>query len=142
MKAAPRERSQRQLRVGEQIRHIVVETLRRGNFINPELMDASGITVTEVRVSPDLKNATAYTSILGIVDPQEEKAIIDALNRASGHFKRDMGKQLRLRYTPNIRFVNDKSFENADKIEHLLRSSAVQRDVVQNTPNDDDTEQE
>ena len=140
MKAAPRERSQRQLRVGEQIRHIVVETLCRGNFITPELMDASGITVTEVRVSPDLKNATAYVSVLGIGDLQEEQDIIDALNRAAGHFKRDLGKQLRLRYTPNIRFVNDKSFENADKIEHLLRSSAVQRDVY--ASHDDDAEQE
>lgn len=112
--------SQRQLRVGEQIRHIVVETLQRGHFHDPALLDCAGrVTVSEVRVAPDMRQATAYVLTLG---GQGMDAILPALNEAAPLFQKEINKGVRMKFTPRIRFVHDHSFEEADKIERLLHN--------------------
>jgi ribosome-binding factor A len=111
--------SQRQLRVGEQIRHIVAQTLMRGHFHDPALLDAGRVTVTEVRVSPDLRHATAYVITLG---GEDMDSVLPALNEAAPVFQQAVNKETDLRNTPRIRFIPDESFANADRIEALLRS--------------------
>jgi ribosome-binding factor A len=112
------EPSQRQLRAGEQIRHIVAETMRRGHFRHEALMEAGRITVTEVRVSPDLKNATAYVMSLGGNNMDE---ILPALNEASSVFQKEIGRNVTFKFTPRIRFMKDDSFDEAQRIEDILR---------------------
>ncbi len=111
--------SQRQLRVGEQIRHIVAQTLMRGHFHDPALLDAGRVTVTEVCVSPDLRHATAYVITLG---GEDMDSVLPALNEAAPVFQQAVNKETDLRNTPRIRFIPDESFANADRIEALLRS--------------------
>ena len=115
------ERSQRQLRVGEQIRHVLIETMQHGLFLKDSednSIDTVSITITEVRISPDLKNATAYTnSLMG----HSIESILPALNNAAALFQKELGKKLSLKFTPKIRFITDKSYGEADKIESLLR---------------------
>jgi len=122
-KSAP---GQRQLRVGERVRHILARILRDGQWNDPALENASLISVTEVSVSPDLKNATAYVMPLGGRDAQP---IVKALNRAAGYFRAELGGELGLRYTPKVIFKADDSFDNALHIESLLRQERVRKDV-------------
>jgi ribosome-binding factor A len=111
--------SQRQLRVGEQVRHAVIETIQRGKFNDAALLDAAHtVTVTEVRVSPDLKNATAYVITLGGARMDE---IVPALKDAAGNIQKELGRKVQLKFTPRIRFVADNSFDEAEKINGLLR---------------------
>ncbi|AEP09439.1 30S ribosome-binding factor RbfA [Micavibrio aeruginosavorus] len=114
------EPSQRMLRVGEQLRHVISETLRQGRFDDPLLFDASAIvTVTEVRVSPDLKHATAYVLALGGGNMDE---MLPALNDSAAIFQRDIGRKLDLKFTPKVRFIMDKTFDQALRIETLIGS--------------------
>jgi len=108
--------SQRQLRVGEEIRHSLSQLFLKGNIYEPELYGIS-ITVSEVRISPDLKNATAYVSPLG---RQADKAFIDALNRIAPQLTHAVTKTIKLRFSPKIRFKVDNSFEVAGKLEKLI----------------------
>ena len=111
--------SQRMLRVGEEVRHILSETLRNGGFDDPVLFESSStVTVTEVRVSPDLRYATAYVMTLGGINFDE---ILPALNEAAWFFQQDIGKKVKMRTTPKVRFVKDDSFDEAQKIETILR---------------------
>ena len=110
--------SQRQLRVGEQVRHIIAETLARGHFNNPALANPSAITVTEVRVSPDLKHASAYVIALGGGDME---VILPALNDEAYGFQKEIARKAKLRFTPKLRFVGDDSFDEAKRIEEVLR---------------------
>lgn len=112
-----KEPSQRQLRVGEQIRHIISDTLRRGHFDHAILMDATDLSITEVRISPDLKNATAYVIGLGNKDVSEK---IDALNNSTRIFQKDISHQLNLKFTPRIRFKFDDVYNHAQNIESIL----------------------
>ena len=121
----PNEPSQRQLRVGEQIKHIVAETMRRGHFHSAVLLNAGMITVTEVRVSPDLKNATAYVMSLGGAGMGE---IIPALNESAHIFQKEINRQANLKFTPRIKFVLDESFEQAKRIDDLLRDIHIPAD--------------
>ncbi len=110
--------SQRQLRVGEQIRHIISETMARGHFHDEVLLDiASGVTVTEVRPSPDLRQATAYVISLGGLDMEN---ILPALNNNAPVFQKDINAKANLKFTPKIRFVIDNSFEKVQKLDELL----------------------
>ena len=110
--------SQRQLRVGEQIRHIMSETLSRGDFYNEALMNmAGGITVTEVRPTPDLRQATAYVISLGGADMD---SILPALNENAPIFQKDINSKANLKFTPKVRFKEDTSFEKAQKLDELL----------------------
>lgn len=112
--------SQRQLRVGEQIRHIMSETLARGHFHDEILLDiAGGISVTEVRPSPDLRQATAYVISLG---GGNMDAIIPALNNNSQIFQKDINTKANLKFTPKVRFTLDGSFEKVQKLDELLSS--------------------
>ena len=117
--------SQRQLRVGEEIRHLLAELLERGEMRDPELREAS-ITVTSVDVSPDLRNATAFVMPLG---GHDEKRLMAAMRRAAPWFRARVGERAGLRYAPEIRFELDRTFDEADRIGSLLRRPDVARDI-------------
>ncbi|KKJ77182.1 ribosome-binding factor A [Kiloniella litopenaei] len=125
-------RSQRQLRVGEEIRHAMSEILNRTSFNDPHL-EGVIITISEVRISPDLKNATAFVVPLGGADLE---AVTKSLNKANGFFRRELSHMLRLRSCPRIGFEPDTSFDEAAKINTLLQSDSVQQDLR----HDDDDE--
>jgi len=128
---------QRQLRVGERLRHILTDILRQGQLRDPALSDAHLITVTAVDIGPDLQHAIAFVMPLGGRNADE---IVKALNRAAGYFRSEMAAQLELRYTPKVSFRLDNSFDEADHIDRLLRQEAVRRDVEkekQETSDDD-----
>ena len=129
-------RSQRQLRIGEVIRHVLVQLIDRGEANDPGL-DGVTITVTEVRVSPDLRNATAYVMPLGGTGSEE---VLESLNRAAPFFRRRVAAEVDLRRLPSLSFELDVSFDNADHIDTLLRSPAVAADV--NAPRDADSEED
>lgn len=118
MKKTPHGPSQRQLRVGEQIRHIMSETLARGHFHDEKLIEkANTVTVTEVRPSPDLKQATAYVIALGGGSMED---ILPALNNDAAIFQKDINAKSNLKFTPKIRFKHDTSFDKAQKLEDIL----------------------
>ncbi|MCZ4281316.1 30S ribosome-binding factor RbfA [Kiloniella laminariae] len=118
-------RSQRQLRVGEEIRHAMSEVLRRASFNDPHL-EGVIVTISEVRVSPDLKNATAFIVPLGGGDMTE---VARAFNKANGFFRKELGQMLRLRSCPRISFEPDVSFDEAAKINSILHRETVQQDL-------------
>jgi len=109
--------SKRQLRVGEQLRHILSEVLAEGNIHDPDVAGTS-VTVTEVQPSPDMRNATAYVIPLG---GENEKAIIAGLNRSAGFIQGEMGRQLSMKFTPRLTFKKDESFDYSSHIDELLR---------------------
>jgi ribosome-binding factor A len=115
------ERSQRQLRVGEVIRHALVEALARGDLRDPVLQDVS-ITVTEVHVSPDLRNATAFVMPLGGEHGDE---VVKALRRASGYLRRLVGQEkLTMKFLPHLSFELDTAFDHGARMDALLREVA------------------
>ena len=117
--------TQRQLRVGEVIRRALSDALMRGETHEPEL-DGVSITVTEVRPSPDLKIATAYVMPLGGANGPE---VIKALARAQGELRRHLGKQTALKFTPDLRFRLDETFDQFDETRRLLNEPGVKRDL-------------
>ena len=117
MKHSPKGPSQRQLRVGEQIRHIIAETMQRGHFHDEALLDAGKITVTEVRVSPDLKQATAYVLALGGGDMDK---ILPALNEEAPVFQKEVARKASLKFTPKLRFKLDDTFDTARRIDEII----------------------
>ncbi len=132
-------RSQRQLRVGEEIRHILSDVLRRAHFRDPDLAGAV-ITVTEVRVSPDLKNATAFvmplTGATGAGDDTD--TVLKALDRAHAYIRTLVAEQLNLRFAPTLSFKRDASFDAASRIEQVLQRPEVQADLHKDAPVKDD----
>ena len=118
--------SQRQLRVGEALRHAIAEVLRDNDIHDPDLEGVS-VTITQVKPSPDMRYATVYCEPLG---GQNAKEIIAALNRHKGFLRGEMGHRLTMKFTPDLRFVEDESFAEALKIETILRSPEVQRDLT------------
>ncbi len=121
--------SQRQLRAGELIRHALMDILTREEFDDPALHGKS-ITITEVRCSPDLKHATAFAAPLG---GQEMGPAIEALNRAAGFLRGRLSKEVDMRYTPQVRFIADDSYDEARRIDQLLASPRVRRDLADKT---------
>ena len=121
----PGERSQRQLRVGEELRHALAQLLRPGALRDPVLSDAS-ITVTEVQVSPDLRSATAFVMPLGGCNTTD---IVAGLRRSAPFLRGRIARLVRLRRVPSLDFSLDNAFENAERIAELLRSDAVERDL-------------
>jgi len=117
--------SQRQLRVGELIRRSMSELLARGDIHDPELNRLS-ITVGEVRMSPDLKIATAYVLPLG---GQGQDEVIALLARNRGELRRVIGKKLAMKYTPDLRFRLDETFDQMDETRRLFGQETVRRDV-------------
>jgi ribosome-binding factor A len=119
--------SVRQLRVGEELRHVLAEVLGRGELRDPNLRGRA-ITVTEVRVSPDLKRAIAFVTPLG--DESTDSGILMALGRASSYLQGEIGRRIRLKFTPRLSFEFDDRFEYASKIDNLLREPGVSRDLA------------
>jgi ribosome-binding factor A len=117
--------SQRQLRVGEELRHALVKIFQEGESRDPVLEGAS-ITVSEVRVSPDLRNATAFVLPLAGTNAA---AILAALERGASFLQSRVAREVQLRYTPNLVFALDHSFDNADRISALLARPEVARDL-------------
>ncbi len=130
--------SQRQLRVGEQVRHAVAQILSRGE-IRDDVLNNTVVSITEVRMSPDLKIATCFISIVGNTDVQ---TVIKALANNAKFLRGRVAPQLRqMKYMPEFRFRSDTSFDNFAKIDALLRSPEVARDL-QHDDSDTETTQE
>ena len=121
----PGERSQRQLRVGEELRHALAQLLRPGELHDPAL-EAANVTVTEVQVSPDLRNATAFVMPLGGANTAD---IVAGLRRSAPYLKSRIARLVRLRHAPNLGFALDTAFDNAERISAVLHSEAVERDL-------------
>ena len=117
--------SQRQLRVGENVRHILADLLSRGDVRDPALKGVI-ITVTEVAVSPDLRNATVFCTPLG---GKNAAQVIEALNRHKGFLRGELGHKLDLRYTPAIHFAYDTSFDRGDVLDALLEAPEIKADL-------------
>ena len=120
--------SQRQLRVGEELRHIIANIIERGDIRDPDLAGRA-ITVTEVRISPDLKNATVFVVPLG---GGEVELVVKGLKRARSFIRHEVARQVDLRVAPDLFFEADISFDEASKIDALLRSPEVSRDLGAN----------
>jgi len=118
--------SQRQLRVGEELRHVLAELLGRGDLHDPALAGKS-ITVSEVRSSPDMRHATVFVMPLGGLGDVNE--IVGALNHAAPYLSHELGRRITMKYTPSLRFELDRVFEEAQHIEALLHQPAVARDL-------------
>ena len=127
---------QRQLRVGEELRHGLAKILREGESRDPILENAN-ITVTEVRMSPDLHSATAFVMPLAGANAAE---VLAALKRCRGFLKGLLASKVPLRYAPDLTFALDGSFDQADRIHQLLRRPDVARDLppVQSEHRDDE----
>lgn len=114
------------LRVGEQVRSALTQVLQRGEITDP-LIETAVISISEVRMSPDLKIATAYVTPLGAKNHDE---IVAALNRNARFIRGKLGPSLRqMKYMPEVRFRDDTSFENFRRIDELLKSPEVARDL-------------
>ncbi|MCM2291749.1 30S ribosome-binding factor RbfA [Allorhizobium sp. BGMRC 0089] len=127
--------SQRMLRVGEQVRAAITQVLQRGD-VRDDLIEKTVISISEVRMSPDLKIATAYVAPLGVSD---HAGVISALNRNAKFIRGRLGPQLRqMKYMPELRFRDDTSFDNYQKIDALLRSPEVARDLSDDADDEQD----
>jgi ribosome-binding factor A len=117
--------SQRQLRVGEMLRHALSQILVRGDIRDPDL-DGVSVTITQVKPSGDMRHATVFCEPLG---GQNADRTIKALNRHKAFIRGAMGHMIELKFTPELRFVEDDSFAEAERIENLLKSERVARDL-------------
>jgi ribosome-binding factor A len=117
--------SQRQQRVAELIRHALAEVLQRGDIQDP-VLGSHVVTVPEVRMSPDLKLATAYIMPLG---GQDEAPVIAALERNRKVLRQEVARRVNLKYAPELRFRRDETFDEAARIDKLLRNERVRRDL-------------
>jgi ribosome-binding factor A len=122
---APQGPSQRQLRAGELVRHALVEILREEALDDPALADVS-VTVTEVRMSPDLRHALCFIEPLGGVHAPE---VVAALNRVSRFLRGRLGHAIDLKFTPDLKFAHDESFDAAEKMNRLFDDPRVRRDL-------------
>ena len=127
---APRGPSQRQLRVGEEMRHALSRIIARDELSDPDLAHQQ-VTVTAVDISPDLRNALAYVVPFGVAveGAVDTTTLIKALNRAAAFFRGQLSREVDLRMAPTIRFRLDESFQQANRIEALLHDPAVARDL-------------
>ncbi|MER9231971.1 30S ribosome-binding factor RbfA [Mesorhizobium sp. M0622] len=134
-RSTPSGPSQRMLRVGEQVRHALSETLQRGEILDP-LIENTVVSVSEVRMSPDLKIATAFVSPLGAKDTG---AVVEALNKHAKFVRGRVSGALRqMKYMPEFRFRLDTSYDNFQKINELLHSPEVARDLGADDKDKDD----
>ena len=117
--------SQRQLRAGELVRRAVSDILGEGHVHDPGLAGLS-VTVTEARVSPDLRHATVFIAVLGQADVRQAAG---ALNRAAGYIQKQLGREIDMKFTPKLHFVADESFEAAQHVDEVLARPGVQRDL-------------
>ena len=117
--------TQRQLRAGELVRHALADILSLGDVHDP-VLEAHMITVPEVLMSPDLRQATIYVMPLG---GRDEKPVLAALERIKRYLRGEIARRVNLKFAPEIRFRLDERFDEAERIEKLLRTSEVRRDL-------------
>jgi ribosome-binding factor A len=123
--SAQRAPTQRALRAGELVRHAVAEILARGDVHDP-VIEGHLITVPEVRMSPDLRLATVYIVPLG---GRDNTAVLEALDRNKRHLRAEIARRINLKFAPEIRFRIDERFDEAERIDRLLRTPQVRRDL-------------
>ena len=118
-------RSVRLLRVGEQVRHALSEILMRGD-VHDELLATHPVSVTEVRMSPDLRHATVFVKpLLG----QDEEAVLKALRQNTAFLQREVARRVRMKYAAKLKFIADESFDEGTHIDRILRSEKVAQDL-------------
>lgn len=121
----PEARSVRLLKVGEQVRHVLSELLTRQQ-VHDDVLTAHAVSVTEVRMSPDLRQAKVYVKpLLG----SDEEKVLKALRTNTAFFQREVAQRLKLRFAAKLRFLPDESFDEAERIEKLLSNPKVVRDL-------------
>lgn len=117
--------SVRVLRVGEQVRHVLSEILQRGD-VHDELLARHPVSITEVRMSPDLRHATVFVKpLLG----RDEDAVVKALRTNTAYLQREVAHRIRMKYAAKLKFLPDESFDEASHIDKLLRDPNVARDL-------------
>jgi ribosome-binding factor A len=126
--------AQRPLRVGEELRHALARIFARGELRDPDLADAT-LTITEVRVSPDLKSALAFVMPLA---GARTAPTLAALRRSAPFLRRLLAREVRLRHAPEIEFVLDTSFDHATRIDAVMRRPEVERDLGPRDPDEAD----
>jgi ribosome-binding factor A len=127
--ATPETRSVRLLKVGEQVRHVISDLLTR-QMVHDEVLTAHSVSVTEVRMSPDLRHAIVFVKpLLGA----DEELVLKALRTHTAFFQKEVAGKLRLKYAAKIRFQGDESFDVASKIDALLADPKVKRDLGEET---------
>ena len=123
--ATPEGRSVRLLKVGEQVRHVMSELLAR-QVVHDEVLTARAVSVTEVRMSPDLRHATVFVKpLLGA----DEDIVLKALRTNTAYFQKEVAGRLKLRFAAKLKFLGDESFDEASRIDALLANPKVQRDL-------------
>ena len=129
-------RSQRQLKAGELVRHSLSQILREEPLRDPALLNRS-ITVTEVRLSPDFRHATVFVEPLGGENAAE---VVAALNRVSKYLRGVLGRSVEMKFTPELHFIHDESFDAALSMNRLFDNPVVQRDLSTSSQDDDQEE--
>lgn len=125
MKNDQPEKSVRTLRVGEQVRHILSEILARGD-VHDDVLASHMVSVTEVRMSPDLRHATVFVKpLLG----RDEDAVLKALRTNTAYLQREVAHRIKMKYAAKLKFLADESFDEGSHIDQLLRSAQVARDL-------------
>ena len=120
-------RSVRLLRVGEQVRHVLSEILQRGD-VHDDVLASHPVSVTEVRMSPDLRHATVFVKpLLG----EDEEAVLKALRTNTAYLQREVAGRVRMKYAAKLKFITDESFDEGTHIDRLLRSEHVSQDLDQ-----------
>ncbi|HEV7383719.1 MAG TPA: 30S ribosome-binding factor RbfA [Phenylobacterium sp.] len=133
VRAAPRGPSQRQLRAGELVRHALVEILRAQEITDPDLADVS-VTLTEVRMSPDLRNATVFVEPLG--GGEQAAVVVKALNRHHKFLRGRLGHAIDMKFTPALKFLHDETFDAAARMNRLFADPRVAQDLGPQEPSD------
>lgn len=122
----PKAPGQRQLRVGEELRHVLAAIFERETFRDPALQDVR-LTVTEVRPSPDLRHARVYVVPLG--GSQDMKAVLEGLKRVKPFLRREVASRVQIKFIPDLIFSADTTFDEAEHISRLLHKPEVARDI-------------
>jgi ribosome-binding factor A len=133
VRAAPRGPSQRQLRAGELVRHALVEILRAQEITDPDLAGVS-VTLTEVRMSPDLRNATVFVEPLG--GGEQAAVVVKALNRHHKFLRGRLGHAIDMKFTPALKFLHDETFDAAARMNRLFADPRVAQDLTPHEPSD------
>lgn len=122
------EPSQRQLRAGELVRHALTEIFMREEFRDPALQGVN-VTIGEVRTSPDLKHAHVFCSPLGETDPAAQDELAKALNRAAPYIRGQLGKRIDMKFTPQLHFIADHSYDDGAYMDSVFERPEVKRDL-------------
>jgi ribosome-binding factor A len=132
-RGAPQGPTQRQLRAGELIRHSLVEILREEDFADEALAGVS-VTVTEVRMSPDLRHAVCFVEPLG--GGEAAQAVVKALNKHAKFLRGRLGRTIDMKFTPALKFLHDESFDEATRMSRLFADPRVRQDLDPDAPSD------